>query len=83
MIYITKIKKSPKKEWILTEQIRFKVFEVEDATILENSKHNITILCKPGAEYPEQMRAIEKELTALAKAGKFTSEFLGELRLLA
>lgn len=83
MIYITTIKKTPKKGWELQKPIRFKVFEVEDATILECGKHNISILLPPGVEQDAITKAIDKELTTLAKAGKFSDEFLGELKLLS
>ena len=83
MIYITTIKKTAKKGWELPKPIRFKVFEVEDATILECIKHNITILLPPGVEQPAIVKAIDEELTALAKAGKFSDTFLGELKFLA
>lgn len=83
MITVTTIKKTPKKGYVLAKPLRFKIFEVEDATILECGKHKITILMKPGVDIPAMRKAIDKELTALAKAGKFTDNFLGELQLLA
>lgn len=77
MLKVDTIKKWNKRGWILRTPLKFKVFETDSGTILECKKPEINLLVHSTKE-KDYLKAINKELISMVKAGKFDTDFLGK-----